>query len=440
MFKLFTGSALIRAVGASSQVLMTLVISRECGLRQAGVVFFGYSLVMIVSTMARAGTELSALRVISQAYEQTDMGSVRSSAHSRLLLVGATSGVFAVLVILGAPWLGERSVGLDATASLRWAAAAMPAFAVLGLFSEFLKGVQRAWVGLLVQNVATPPALVVVPIVVLSRASDAATVNAVICGATWAATFATLVYWHRTTGGCSAGWLRGARGEVGLLLRDVPTLLVVSATPVIMQWVGAILLGFLTTPTQVAGYSVAARLAIAVSVVHSAASSVVAPRMAIAHGKGDLRALHQVTVQTGLLISGVTWPILIVMGVTAPYLLGIFGAGYGAFGSSLRVLLIGQIVASLIGHSGMVLVMTGKYSDARLNSLIAALSLVGLAFVFVPLAGADGAAFSMSGSVVLGHLAGLLLVRQRVGFWTVPTSRHAIRMAMLRVRPLRSTS
>jgi O-antigen/teichoic acid export membrane protein len=439
MLKLFTGSALIRASGALSQVLMTLVISRVCGLKQAGVVFFGYALIMIVSTLARAGTELSALRVISQAYEETDIGSVRSSAHARLLLVGGASGVVAVLVILGAPWLAERSVGLGATASLRWAGAAIPAFAVLGLFSEFLKGVQRAWAGLLVQNVATPPALIVVPIVVLSQASDAATVTAVICAATWSATFVTLVYWHRITGGCSAGSLAGAWGEVGLLLRDVPTLLVVSATPVIMQWVGALLLGLLTSPSEVAGYSVAARLAIAVSVVHSAASSVVAPRMAIAHGKRDQRALHQITVQTGLAISAITWPILIAMGVTAPYLLGIFGAGYGAFDSSLRVLLIGQIVASVIGHSGMVLVMANRYSDARLTSLVAALSLVGLAVAFVPLAGADGAAISTSGSVVLGHLTGLLLVRHTLGFWTV-ASRHTIRTYTQRVRQLRPAS
>lgn len=428
MFRLFTASAAIRACGAVAQVLMTLVISRACGVESAGIVFFGYSLIMIASTLARAGTELSALRDIAQAHAARDQGALQSRGLARLILVCALGGLICAVVVLSASMVAERSLGPNAAAALRWAGVAIPAFALTGLLSEFFKGIQRAWVGLTVQNLATP-ALVVVTLLVAPthRASQA---SAVIAAASWLTAIAALVFWRRLTGRWSILTLRQAGGGAGRLIRDVPTLLVVTVAPVVMQWIGAALLGFLAAPAEVAGYSVAARLAIAVSVVHSAASSISAPRMAVAHSSGDIYGLHRVVMQTGLLISIITWPILIILAVAAPVVLDFFGPGYGGFSVALRVLLVGQVVASLIGHSGIVLVMVGRYAAARRVSLIAIVSLTVLMAILAPLFGAIGAAIATSASVIFGHLAGLTIVRRDVGIWTIPTSSSSLRVAV----------
>jgi O-antigen/teichoic acid export membrane protein len=315
------------------------------------------------------------------------------------------------------------SVGSQHSGALRLIALMVPGFALVGLISELLKGLGRAWIGLFLQNTCVP--LLAVPTVLMTGSRSAEVVSAVLLASVSATGLLSMVAWSLATKDPSANPGSRSRvtslGAMRNLLTDTPNLLAVTATPVVMHWAGAALLGFLTSPAQVAGYSVAARLAIAVSVVHSAASSVVAPRMAVAHGQRDMSQLHRLTMRTGLLIALLTWPVLLTLALAAPFILGVFGGEFRSFANVLVILIAGQAVASLIGHSGTVLVMTGQYVSARVTSAIAAGSLAILLLALTPAYGAVGAALAMTGSVVTGHLAGLLLVNRDDGFWTIPT-------------------
>lgn len=212
------------------------------------------------------------------------------------------------------------------------------------------------------------------------------------------------------------------RQEIISILRDAPTLLVVSTTSIIMQWIGAFILGILGSPQEVAGYSVAVRLSIAVSIIHSAVTSVIAPRIAAAHSIGDTQGLRVLVHQTSAYICLTTAPVLLTLLVFPGGWLSIFGKDFISFGIVLQLLVMGQIVAAVIGHSGTVLVMTGYYANARATSIIAAGGLFIFMLFFVPDYGATGAALAMSLGVVAGHLAGAVFVRQKLGFWPMPIS------------------
>lgn len=142
--------------------------------------------------------------------------------------------------------------------------------------------------------------------------------------------------------------------------------------------------------------------------------------MAVAFDSGDMDRLKVVVQRAGLAIALLTWPVLIIMTIWASDFMAIFGSGYEAYSSSLQILLLGQFVAAIIGHSGMVLVMTGKYREARWNSTTSVLALMLLSLALIPPLQAPGAALAMTIAVSLGHLVGLLLVRIRLGMWTVP--------------------
>ena len=102
----------------------------------------------------------------------------------------------------------------------------------------------------------------------------------------------------------------------------------------------------------------------------------------------------------------------------------------------LQTLLLGQLVAAVIGHSGTVLVMSGRYVSARWSSVIAALCLAVFSLASVPALGAEGAAIAMAAAVVFGHVAALLLARRDLGIWTVPTSREDLRAAIRSANPM----
>ncbi|MFT7648935.1 MAG: O-antigen/teichoic acid export membrane protein [Candidatus Poriferisodalaceae bacterium] len=438
MLRLLTGSTIVRISGAIAQLMMVMAISRASDSETAGFVFFGYSILMISSTIARFGTELSGLRVAAQQFEAGDLERLRESSRVRVLTVAALGLATSVLLLTLGPLIAQRTFGPEIVVVIRWTALAIPAMTILGLISELLKGAGRAWLGLALQNSLVPIlSTPVILIIAIDGAPTARSVALVIAVAAWIAALSAISFWLRTIGYSLRQWtVRSelSKREIAGLFREAPALLIVSATPVTMQWVGSILLGFLAAPGDVAGYSVAARISIAVSIVHSAAASVVGPQMAIAHDRLDSLRLRRLCIQTGLLITVLTLPILIAMLALSSPTMGLFGESYSDFDGALRILLAGQLFAAAVGHSGMVLVMAGKYSSARATSLVAAGSLAGFDLVLIPRYGASGAAAAMVGSVVLGHLAAVVLVRIKLKIWTFPTSIADISGALPGVR------
>jgi O-antigen/teichoic acid export membrane protein len=438
LLRLLTGSTIVRISGAIAQLMMVMAISRASDSETAGFVFFGYSILMISSTIARFGTELSGLRVAAQQFEAGDLERLRESSRVRVLTVAALGLATSVLLLTLGPLIAQRTFGPEIVVVIRWTALAIPAMTILGLISELLKGAGRAWLGLALQNSLVPIlSTPVILIIAIDGAPTARSVALVIAVAAWIAALSAISFWLRTIGYSLRQWtVRSelSKREIAGLFREAPALLIVSATPVTMQWVGSILLGFLAAPGDVAGYSVAARISIAVSIVHSAAASVVGPQMAIAHDRLDSLRLRRLCIQTGLLITVLTLPILIAMLALSSPTMGLFGESYSDFDGALRILLAGQLFAAAVGHSGMVLVMAGKYSSARATSLVAAGSLAGFDLVLIPRYGASGAAAAMVGSVVLGHLAAVVLVRIKLKIWTFPTSIADISGALPGVR------
>jgi O-antigen/teichoic acid export membrane protein len=175
-----------------------------------------------------------------------------------------------------------------------------------------------------------------------------------------------------------------------IILRDAPALLVVASTSVIMQWLGAVVLGLLGQPEAVAGYSVAMRLSIIVSIIHSAVTSLFAPRMAAAHTQSDVSLLRRLSHRTSLTVIALAMPALSALFFFAPFWLSLFGQEYTDYTVALRLLVTGQIVAAVIGHSGTVLVMAGAYNQARTTSLSAAVAILLLMVMLVPWGGPPG--------------------------------------------------
>lgn len=441
MLRLFSGSAAIRLSGAAAQLLLTLVVARLCGAHEAGIFFFGYSILMIMSTLVRLGSEYSGLRTVAAYFDASDLAAVRRSVDTRLVVVTTTGAAAALLLVVAAPLIAEVTLGEGARPVLVFLGLAIVPAAIIALLAEVMKGAQHAWLALAFQNAAVPT-ISVVAVVGTNQFTplDARAVATILCLTTWLAAVGALGAWFailRLRFDC-VGTASVTGAEVRQVLRDAPALLVVSMTSVTMQWMGATILAFLAPAAEVAGYSVAMRISIAASIVHSAASSVAGPQMSVAYGGNDIGRLRIVCHQTGVLIAAITWPVLLAMFIFAGQCMAIFGSGYSEYAGVLRVLLVAQFIAALIGHSGMVLVMTGRYGLARANSIVAAASLAALAFVGVPLWGAMGAAVAMSASVTIGHLAGLVMVRRSVGMWTIPTTTPQMRDVLRAARRERS--
>lgn len=433
MLKLFTRTAIIRIAGAATQLMFTIAVARVCGRTNAGVFFFGYSILFIVSTFCRCGTEISGLRSVAIALQSGNQSALWSAFSARVRLVTGVAGIVAGLMFIATPVIasGRASVAPGIDATLRLTALSIPALALLGLFSEMLKGAHRANLALTYQNIAIP--LITMPTLLVLRLQGPihpAQVSAILMAGSWIVALSAGL-------GCIRsferyvprvhGWMDSDRAALTDILRDAPNLLIVSTTPVVMQWIGSALLGYLAPPEAVAGYSVAIRISIAVSIVQSAVTSVLGPKISAAHAREDGPEMTRLSQETSIIITAASMPILLGMFVFAPACMSIFGGHFSEYASVLRLLIVGQLVAAIIGHCGNVLALCGEYRSARTTSILAVSSLALASLLFVPQGAAIGAAAAMSAGVIVGHVSGFLLVRQVLSMSPVPTSMRGIR-------------
>jgi O-antigen/teichoic acid export membrane protein len=394
---------------------------------EAGIYFFAYAIATIGAAATRLGTELAGIRLSAQWYEARELDRLRASIDTRLMVVVVVAGVAGISGSLVAPEVvAHTSLGPGASSAVRLAAVAVVPLAILGFLSEILKGVGRALLALSLQNLVVPGVGASVLMCWARHGTDATTgLTALTIIASLAVTFAFLG-WRRTLSqhfGYCPRTPRVQSTAAWEALKDAPALLVVSTTAVVMHWLGATLLAFFSVPREVAGYSVAVRLSIGVSVIHSAAASVVAPKMSVASASQDGSQLRQLSHETSVIITALTWPVLLLLFVFAEQAMSLFGTEYLAFTGILRILLVGQFVAAFFGHSTTVLLMAGRYAAARWTSLCAAMVLAVFSVVAVPRLGAAGAALAMTAALISGHVFAAVLARRSLGIWTVPLAR-----------------
>ena len=430
LLQLFTSTAVVRAVGAVAQLLMTIVIAKSMGSQAAGQVFFAYALVMLVSQVSLLGSEISGLRTVAINAADQNRVALRNDSAIRIRFVLASSSIASLSTITLVGLIGIRGKDPLSLLQLSMTALTIPLYALVLLLAELFKGIGKPVVGLTFQNVLIP--IIVIGAVAVGHAGfgsmPSSHVIAAIMTACAITSLAILAFYSSVVGLKARSY---CLGRTGGLLKDAPAVAPVSATPAIIQWSGVVLLGILASPEDIATYAVAARVTIAVSILHSAVASVAAPRLAIAFHSADLSAFRAASVHTGLLISGLALPVLGLLFFFSRSILEVFGSSYADNGSTvLRILVLGQIVAAVFGHSGTVLLMAGKFRIASANSTLFGVLQLSMTLALVPAFGALGAALSTALTVALGHITTLVLVRAYVHLWPIPLSTREFQLGL----------
>lgn len=422
LLQLLTSTAVVRAVGAVAQLMMTIVIAKSMGSQAAGQVFFAYGLVMLVSQVSLLGSEISGLRTVAINVADQNQVALRNDSAIRIRFVLTTSSIASLSTFIVIGLAGIQGRDPLSLLQLSMTALTIPQYALVLLLAELFKGIGRPVIGLTFQNLF-------VPIIVIGAVSVGYTVFnsmspshviAAIMTACAITSLAILAFYSSKAGLTTRSF---CLGRTGGLLKEAPWVAPVSATPAIIQWSGVLLLGILASPEDVATYAVAVRLTIAVSILHSAVASVAAPRLATTFHSADLSAFRTASVHTGLLISGLALPVLGLLFIFSRSILDVFGSSYADNGTILlRILVLGQIFAAIFGHSGTVLTMAGKFRIASAISILAGVFQLSITLALVPVFGALGAALSTALTVALGHIATLVLVRAYVHLWPIPLS------------------
>ena len=205
-----------------------------------------------------------------------------------------------------------------------------------------------------------------------------------------------------------------------------------SVAQLALQRVDVLLVAALGGLAPAAVYAVSGRFVVLVQFANQGISQSVQPRLAEALAVDDRRlANHLYQTATGWLVL-VTWPICLLVATLAPVYLRLFGDGYAAGATVVRVLAGAMLVATGCGMVDMVLSMAGRTSWNLANVLVALVVTIGLDVLLVPRLGALGAAVGLACAMVANNLLPLIQVNRVVGLHPFgPGTRVAALLSLL---------
>jgi O-antigen/teichoic acid export membrane protein len=180
------------------------------------------------------------------------------------------------------------------------------------------------------------------------------------------------------------------------LVKPGLSLFALEFTKLLITSAPAIVLGIVATSRETGLFSLAWRLALVVNLLISGVTGMAAPRFASLYARHDIEGLQRSAAQAVGIVLCLALPFTACMLVFPERLLALFGAGYGAGASALRVLALGQLAAACFTAMPELLGMTAHTSVLyRINIYSVAVLLIGLA-VLAPLGGGVGAAAAAS--------------------------------------------
>jgi len=392
----FRGGAV--ALAFASQV----VVARALGVAGFGTYVTILTWTTLLALLAGAGLPQAALRFLAGYAETRDWASYRGFMRLAAFAVagsGILAGLAAVALFAAVPSL-RPAVGAMATGML---------LIVLFGASMLVQSAQIAAHHPLRAELANNVLRSVLVIVLVGGAwwagatQHAETALAMTVLAGLLTVLAQVGGWHHATG---AHW-RGpadwrARPE---WLASGQAYLIATVAYALIERLDTILLAALAGPAEVGPYSVAARLALLVSVALTPISAIASASAAQLLARGDRAGLQRLMAQTALLYSGAGVALAAMLVVAAPWLLGAFGAGFVEVRGTVAVLMLGQAAVACAGPAGALLAIAGRNRVLIGIMLAAVLADIALCLVLVPLYGATGAAVATSMSLAGAAIA-----------------------------------
>ena len=213
-----------------------------------------------------------------------------------------------------------------------------------------------------------------------------------------------------------------SRHDVGWFFRESWPNFVVQMASITTLELQIILLGFFTSERAHADYSAVLYLVGLVNAFHALATSAIAPFVAELHTAGNVDKLERLLRGSATLVAIPTLAASLLFILFPEYLLTTaFTPDFANGAWALRIISIGGVIAVLSGSNGLVLVMSGQQRLLMRYSLAASITFVVAVIPATRHFGINGAATAVS--VVFGvyNVWITLLVKSRIGVWTIPT-------------------
>lgn len=391
----------LKIVGALAGYAFAYVALREMGASSYGYFELAFTVLSILSVVAKWGLDGLLLREIPARDEVSARVVVRQAMWASLL--GAL--LLSVALWLGSGWMSSAYGGF--VGLWRSTALVLPAWTLIQVWSEVRRAQHRYLAFGLLQNSILLGTLAVAMAVI----PWFSTVNRVLGGLA----LASAIFLGR-------GWrelrpvaLRSLWGH-----RASATAMFVTGTLfMVMTWTDTLMLGYFLEPEDVGAYRVAFKIGTLITFAQFAVNASLGPRISELWSSGDRAELQREVRRVAWVNAALGIPAFVGILGLAPWLLGFFSPEFTVHGGALRVLALGQIVNALCGPVLYLLNMTGHEQSARRTMTVAAGVNLAANLMLIPWLGISGAAWATSGTMILWNVWALVAVYRKTGIRTL---------------------
>lgn len=192
----------------------------------------------------------------------------------------------------------------------------------------------------------------------------------------------------------------GGSTEVGAFWRFTAPRAVASVAQLALQRLDIVLVAAIRGPAEAA----ATRFLVVGQLGGQAISLAVQPHLGVHLTREDRAETNNLYRTATAWLILMTWPLYLLAVAFAPYLLGVFGAGYAEGAAVVLVLCLTMLVATGCGMVDVVLNMAGRTSWNLGNSLLALTVNVTLNHLLIPPLGILGAAIAWAVAILVNSL------------------------------------
>ncbi len=204
--------------------------------------------------------------------------------------------------------------------------------------------------------------------------------------------------------------------DISPWIKSLIPISLVKGVRIINRRIDIAMIGFLSTTIAVAGYNIAVQIVSLILVAQTVLNSVIAPRIAFAHERGDTAEMQRSIALATLASTGFAIATVVGIVIFGPWLIGrMFGGQYGDVYPVILVLCIGQLFSAFMGPTALLLNMSRFEKRTLQTGVVAAVINVSINFALIPSMLAMGAAIASSVTLVVIQMQRWWMVRRLIG-------------------------
>jgi O-antigen/teichoic acid export membrane protein len=418
----------LKILGAGLQFLFSFLLAKTLGAEGVGVYFLAFTLIRLVSTIARLGLPSLATRWIATYIVKDQPEQVVVIQRTSLTIITVSSTLLTLVIIASAPFLAQSVFSKPLLATpLQIAALAILPVSLSIWYAAALRGLKHTNAMVFIENVGVF-GFGMFLLLLLGRYLTSSSSTLILVLSSLLTLAIGIGMWKRVR----PRYERPPAYNISIaaLLITAMPLFAISLMTILQEIMDTLLAGIWLDSQALGVYTIAIRAVMAIRFASLSINTIAAPQFAALYAQGKLAELDRLTRHTALLASLICLPIAMLYLGMPKTVMGIFGQDFADGATTLVILTIAQLVNTFTGSIGELLLMTGREKPMRNLILMSMLVSLILQVILAPRYGIIGVSLASASGIILFNVTAALFAWWGMSVLTFPIPDYFMRQRL----------